>query len=152
MTMPRFAFLGAGRGIRRDCSSARRHRRTKIERVVSPGGIEAWLVREPAVPLIAMDFAMQGGANQDPAEKPGVGHMTAALLDEGAGDLDTRAFQERMDRSAVELGFRVQRDDFRGSLRILRDKHGRRLRACCGLRSTRRVSTPMRSSAIANRC
>ena len=95
---------------------------TKIERVVSPGGIEAWLVREPAVPLIAMDFAMQGGANQDPAEKPGVGHMTAALMDEGAGDLDTRAFQERMDRSAVELGFRVQRDDFRGSLRVLRDK------------------------------
>jgi zinc protease len=95
---------------------------TKIERVVSPGGIEAWLVREPAVPLIALDFAMMGGANQDPAEKPGVGYMAAALMDEGAGDLDARAFQERMDRSAVELGFRVQRDDFRGSLRILREK------------------------------
>jgi zinc protease len=95
---------------------------TKIERVVSPGGIEAWLVREPAVPLIALDFAMMGGANQDPAEKPGVGYMAAALMDEGAGDLDARAFQERMDRSAVELGFRVQRDDFRGSLRILRDR------------------------------
>jgi zinc protease len=95
---------------------------TKIERVVSPGGIEAWLVREPAVPLIALDFAMMGGANQDPAEKPGVGYMAAALIDEGAGDLDARAFQERMDRSAVELGFRVQRDDFRGSLRILREK------------------------------
>ena len=27
-----------------------------------------------------------------------------------------------MDRSAVELGFRVQRDDFRGSLRVLRDR------------------------------
>ncbi len=48
--------------------------------------------------------------------------MAAALMDEGAGDLDARAFQERMDRSAVELGFRVQRDDFRGSLRILREK------------------------------
>ena len=95
---------------------------TKIERVVSPGGIEAWLVREPAVPLIAMDFAMEGGANQDPADKPGTGHMTASMLDEGAGSLDSRAFQERMDRSAIELGFRVQRDDFRGSLRVLRDR------------------------------
>jgi zinc protease len=95
---------------------------TKIERVVSPGGIEAWLVREPAVPLIAMDFAMEGGSNQDPAQKPGVGYLAAGLLDEGAGDLDTRAFQERMDRSAIELGFRTQRDDFRGSLRVLRDK------------------------------
>ncbi len=46
---------------------------TKIERVVSPGGIEAWLVRDPTVPLIAMDFAFLGGANQDPEDKPGVG-------------------------------------------------------------------------------
>jgi zinc protease len=29
-----------------------------------------------------------------------------------------------MDRSAIELGFRVQRDDFRGSLRVLRDHTG----------------------------
>ena len=121
MTMPvsRFAMLGAAFAAIVFCTPASA---TKIERVVSPGGIEAWLVREPAVPLIAMDFAMQGGANQDPAEKPGVGHLMAGLLDEGAGDLDARAFQERMDRSAVELGFRVQRDEFRGSLRILRDK------------------------------
>jgi zinc protease len=121
MTMPvsRFAILGAAFAAIVFCTPASA---TKIERVVSPGGIEAWLVREPAVPLIAMDFAMRGGANQDPAEKPGVGHLMAGLLDEGAGDLDARAFQERMDRSAVELGFRTQRDEFRGSLRILRDK------------------------------
>ena len=33
---------------------------TKIERVVSPGGIEAWVVREPS-PLIAVEFAFEGG-------------------------------------------------------------------------------------------
>jgi zinc protease len=38
---------------------------TTIERVVSPGGIEAWLVHEPAVPMIAVDFAFVGGAAQD---------------------------------------------------------------------------------------
>ena len=37
---------------------------TTIERVVSAGGIEAWLVHEPAVPLIAVDFAFVGGAVQ----------------------------------------------------------------------------------------
>ena len=37
---------------------------TTIERVVSAGGIEAWLVHEPAVPLIAVDFAFAGGAVQ----------------------------------------------------------------------------------------
>jgi zinc protease len=95
---------------------------TTIERVVSPGGIEAWLVREPAVPLIAMQFAFRGGANQDPESKPGVAHMVAAMLDEGAGDLDAKAFQEQLDRNAVELSFRAQRDDFYGSLRILRER------------------------------
>jgi len=120
MFVSRFSVLAAALAAALVCTPAAGA--TKIERVVSPGGIEAWLVREPAIPLIAVDFAMEGGSNQDPAEKPGVGHMAASLLDEGAGDLDARAFQERMDRSAIELGFRVQRDDFRGSLRVLRDR------------------------------
>lgn len=92
---------------------------TRIERVVSPGGIEAWLVRETSVPLIAMDFAFAGGANQDPAVKPGVGHMVASMMDEGAGDLDAKAFQEQLEKNAIELSFRVQRDEMRGSLRML---------------------------------
>jgi zinc protease len=95
---------------------------TKIERIVSPGGIEAWLVREPSVPLIAINFAFRGGANQDPAEKPGVAHMMAALLDEGAGDLDAKAFQQRLEQNAVELSFRAGRDELRGSLRVLRER------------------------------
>ena len=61
---------------------------TTIERVVSPGGIEAWLVREPAVPLIAIDFAFVGGAAQDPAGKGGTANLVASLLDEGAGEFD----------------------------------------------------------------
>jgi zinc protease len=95
---------------------------TTIERVVSAGGIEAWLVRQPAVPLIAMQFAFRGGANQDPPVKPGVGYMTAALLDEGAGDLDAKAFQQRLDENAVEMTFRAQRDAFFGSLRVLHER------------------------------
>lgn len=95
---------------------------TRIERVVSPGGIEAWLVREPSVPLIAMDFAFAGGANQDPAVKPGVSYMVASMMDEGAGSLDARAFQEQLEKNAIELGFRAQRDEMRGSLRVLSER------------------------------
>ena len=92
---------------------------TKIERVVSPGGIEAWLVQEKAVPLIAIDFAFRGGANQDPADKTGVASLASSLLDEGAGELDSKAFQERMEEKAIKLGFSAGRDHFRGSLRTL---------------------------------
>ena len=30
---------------------------SKIQAIVSPGGIKAWLVREPSVPMVALDFA-----------------------------------------------------------------------------------------------
>jgi zinc protease len=94
----------------------------KIERVVSPGGIEAWLVRDATVPLVAVEFAFTGGTSQDPVDKPGVANMITALLDEGAGELDAAAFQERMEQSAVELRFSADRDHMRGSLRVLTER------------------------------
>jgi len=94
---------------------------TKIERITSPGGIEAWLVREPSVPLVAMEFAFRGGSSQDPADKPGLAHMVTTLLDEGAGDLDSRAFSERLEDKAIELKFIAGRDTITGSLRTLVD-------------------------------
>jgi zinc protease len=92
---------------------------TTIERVVSPGGIEAWLVRQPSVPLVALDFAMVGGANEDPADKAGLAHMVASLIDEGAGELDADAYHKRLEDNAIELSFSANRDHFRGSLRTL---------------------------------
>ena len=81
----------------------------KIQHLVSPGGIEAWFVQDATVPLIAMEYAFGGGATQDPADKPGVGNMVASLLDEGAEDLDSKTFHERLDRRAIELSFSARR-------------------------------------------
>ena len=92
---------------------------TSIERVVSPLGIEVWLVKEPTVPLIAMDFAFRGGTSQDPIDKPGVASMVAATIDEGSGDLDSRTFHERTEAKAIEVSFSATRDYFSGSLRTL---------------------------------
>jgi zinc protease len=83
---------------------------TKIERVVSPGGIEAWLVHEPSIPLVALNFAFLGGASEDPAVKPGVGNMTASLLDDGAGELDAKAFHEQIERVRAQILAGLRRD------------------------------------------
>ncbi|WP_407151037.1 M16 family metallopeptidase [Bradyrhizobium sp. ORS 86] len=91
----------------------------KIQRLVSACGIEAWFVQDATVPLIAMQFAFGGGGTQDPADKPGVGRMVAGLLDEGSGDLDSKAFHERIDRRAIELSFETTQDELRGALRTL---------------------------------
>lgn len=92
---------------------------TRIQRVVSPGGIEAWLVHDTTLPLVAVELAFVGGAAQDPADKPGVASLTASLLDEGAGELDSPAFQDRLAEKAIELRFDASRDTLNGSLRTL---------------------------------
>ena len=93
----------------------------KIQRVTSPGGIEAWLVQDATVPLVAMQFAFRGGSAQDPANKPGVAQLMADNLDEGAGDLDSNAYHERLERRAIQMNFNVTRDHIRGSLRMLKN-------------------------------
>jgi zinc protease len=92
-----------------------------IERIVSPSGIEAWLVREPAVPIIALNFSFAGGSSQDVEEKAGAASLTTNMLDEGSGDLDSTAFHERLERRAIEMSFSVGRDFTYGSLRTLND-------------------------------
>ena len=59
-----------------------------IERVVSPGGIEAWLVADDSVPILSISFAFRGGSSVDPVGKEGVAQFVSAMLNEGAGDLE----------------------------------------------------------------
>jgi zinc protease len=90
-----------------------------IEKIVSPSGIQAWLVRDPAVPLVSLNYSFHGGSSQDSAEKSGTANLAGDLLDEGAGDLDGQTFHERLENHAIELSFRAGRDEFHGSLRSL---------------------------------
>jgi len=95
---------------------------TNIERVTSPGGIEAWLVRDTSLPLIALNFSFLGGANEDPEGKAGTGYMVSSMLDEGAGPLDSRGFHQQLEENAVELRFSVTHDYFQGSIKLLRER------------------------------
>jgi len=92
-----------------------------IEKIVSPSGIEAWLVREKAVPLVTLNYAFHGGTTQDDPDKAGTANLTADMLDEGAGDLDGQAFHERLENHAIEMTFQVGRDYLHGSLRSLNE-------------------------------
>ncbi|HQF30763.1 MAG TPA: pitrilysin family protein [Hyphomicrobiales bacterium] len=92
---------------------------TEVQRVVSPGGIEAWLVEEHAVPVIAMDFGFAGGSAQDPEGKTGLANLLSGLLDEGAGDLDSATFQKALEDNSISMSFSAGRDVFYGSLKTL---------------------------------
>ena len=78
-------------------------------------------MREHTTPLVALNFAFHGGSSQDEADKSGTANFVADTLDEGAGDLDSKAYHERLENHAIELSFGVGRDYFRGSLRTLNE-------------------------------
>jgi len=92
----------------------------KIETVVSPGGITAWLVHDPSIPLISMNFIFrEAGASLDPKGKGGRANMVSALLDEGAGEMDSQAFQRKLENQSIQLSFNAGKDSFGGSLKTL---------------------------------
>jgi zinc protease len=91
----------------------------KVQRVTSPGGIVAWLVEDHFVPVVAVKIAFRGGRAVEPDGKEGLAEMVSALQDEGAGELDSQAFQKRLQDLAIGLSFQAGRDIYGGSLKTL---------------------------------
>jgi zinc protease len=90
-----------------------------IQRVVSPGGIEAWLVEEPAIPMVAIEASFAGGASLDPEGAAGAANFLMAMLEEGAGDLSAVEFAESAQLLGARFGFGASRDSVSVSARML---------------------------------
>ena len=91
----------------------------QIQKVVSKKGIEAWLVEDHSRPILSLQFAFTGGTVQDPEGKPGVATFAAGMLDEGAGDLDSEAFQNRLEDLAAKMTINASYDHVSGSFQTL---------------------------------
>jgi zinc protease len=94
----------------------------EIKEVVSPGGIKAWLVEQHSIPLIALNYEFEGGTSADPAGKPGLAYLVSGLMNEGAGDLDSLAFQKALDARAIRMSFDADRDQFQGAMVTLSEE------------------------------
>jgi zinc protease len=92
-----------------------------VDRVVSAKGITAWLVRDTINPIVTLSFAFRGGAALDPAGKEGLANLAASTMDEGAGDLDSQAFQRLLEDLSISLSFSAGLDNFSGSVRTLKE-------------------------------
>lgn len=101
------------------------HTASRVERVVSPGGIEAYLIPEPSIPFLSLALHFRGGSALDPAGKEGLAYMVSGLLDEGAGQLDSQAFRTELEDRAIRLSFDASRDAFTGQLKTLSEHRER---------------------------
>ncbi|MFY0693340.1 MAG: insulinase family protein [Paracoccaceae bacterium] len=90
-----------------------------IQEVTSPGGIKAWLVEEPSIPFTALEIRFSGGATLDRPGKRGALNLMTGLLEEGAGELDSKAFAAQSEALAARYGFSISRDALSVSARFL---------------------------------
>ncbi len=104
------ATLGAGLAAALSLWALVAQAAVEIQEVTSPGGIEAWLVEERSLPFTALEIRIRGGANLDAPAKRGAANLMMALLEEGSGDMDARAFQEAREGLAASFGFEAGDD------------------------------------------
>jgi zinc protease len=96
----------------------------EIQSVKSDSGIDIWLVENHVNPIVSVAFGFKGGSGYDPPGKEGIAELASGLLDEGAGDADSQAFQKRLTDRGIDLRFSAGLDDFTGRTRFLRDDRG----------------------------
>lgn len=91
-----------------------------IREIKTPSGLTVWHVEDHSLPIIAVRFFfMDAGAARDPDDKQGLARMVSNTMDEGAGDLDSQAFQKALSDHSITLLFDAPRDGFGGELKTL---------------------------------
>ena len=76
-------------------------------------------MEDDSIPFVAIDIWFNGGASLDAPGKRGAIHLMTGLLEEGAGDMDARAFAEAVEGLAASFEFDVYRDALTVSARML---------------------------------
>lgn len=73
-------------------------------------GITVWLVERHELPVVSIRLGIPSGSAEDPPGRGGLAHITAAMLDEGAGDRDAIAISTELNDIGVNLSTSVERD------------------------------------------
>jgi zinc protease len=99
------AFLPAPAFAQPRTESAAAQHGVDVERIVSPGGAEAWLFSDTTVPIVVVRAFWRGGSAMEPEALAGVTGVMADMLTEGAGEYDANAFKERLEELNMSLSF-----------------------------------------------
>lgn len=76
----------------------------QIQQFTTPGGVSVWLVQEPSIPILALQMNWEAGSTADPEGLEGLADAVVYQMNEGAGDLDSLAFQTRMEELNMSFG------------------------------------------------
>lgn len=90
-----------------------------IKEVKTDSGLTAWLVEDHSIPFMALEIRFRGGASLDAPGKRGAINLMTALLEEGAADMDARAYARAVEGLAASISFGVDDDALSISGRFL---------------------------------
>lgn len=90
-----------------------------IKTVTSDGGIDAWVVEEPAIPFVALEIRIRGGSSLDLPGKRGATNLMAGLIEEGSGEMTAQEFQTELENLAATFRFQVYDDTMSISAQFL---------------------------------
>ena len=71
-------------------------------------GIKVWLIERPGLPLVSLRLTVPGGSATDAPGAFGAASLADELLNHGAGDRDSTAFAQEVERLALNLGTATQ--------------------------------------------
>ncbi len=87
-------------------------------------GITVWLLERHQAPIVSCDLTVPAGASGDPKGKAGLAHVTAGMLDEGAGKLGAIELSRALDDLGARLGTDANADASFVSLTVLKRNLG----------------------------
>src|SRR5580700_10126291 len=83
--------------------------------------VETWFSEDHTVPIIAFNISLLAGSGYDPVGKAGLAASAADLIDEGAGNMDARAFHGALADHAIQFRASADRDNLVISIVTLRE-------------------------------
>ena len=91
----------------------------QVQELTAPGGPDLWLIEDHSIPFVALELRIRGGASLDTPGKRGATNLMTGLLEEGAGDMDSREFARQAEALAASFSYRAGDDTIAVSARFL---------------------------------
>ena len=90
-------------------------------------GLDIYFVKKTNLPIVQMNFLIQSGSKDDPAGKKGLAYLTAALIDEGAGEYDSLQLDNEIEMLGTIFGVSADHDNTMLSMVCLEEHFNRSL-------------------------
>ncbi|MFQ5424180.1 MAG: M16 family metallopeptidase [Phycisphaerae bacterium] len=113
-------LAAADRDTRPEATAARSFTPQTPDTLTLSNGITVRHWQRSELPLVNVQMLLRGGSIDDPSDKAGCAYLTAAMLDEGAGDLGALAYSDALDLLGASVTARADHEATTVRLSVLK--------------------------------